>query len=850
MSELPKAYNAAEYEDAIYKRWEESGFFNPDNLKKTKKSFSIVMPPPNATGALHVGHAVMLALEDLMVRYHRMKGDDTLWIPGTDHASIATQNKVEKILLETEGKTRQDLGRAEFLKRVEEYVAASRERIRLQIRKLGSSCDWSREAFTLDVPRGLAVAAVFKKMYEDGLIYRGNRLVNWCPRCQSTLSDDEVEYKEEHANFYYLKYGPFVIATARPETKFLDKVIVVHPKDRRYKKYIGQEMLVPWIEGEVKAKILADESVDPKFGTGAMTITPAHDFNDFAIAQRQGLEIVPIIDEQGNLTAAAGSFAGANAREARGRIIERLQTKGLVEKIDPNYTHNLSVCYRCATPLEPLVSQQWFIDVNKKIPRRGTTLKQLMMEAVKSGKIKITPARFSKVYFYWVNNLRDWCVSRQIWYGHRIPVYYCKRESPNFEFRISNKILNLKSKIENLACPPIVSVERPLQCPRCGNAEPTQDPDTLDTWFSSGLWTFSTLGWPHFAPPTGGASRGTPQSLNDLERFYPTSVLETGYDILFFWVARMILMSTYVLREVPFKKVYLHGLVRDIQGRKMSKSLGNVIDPLEVIPKYGTDALRLALVIGNTPGNDLRLSEEKIAGFRNFTNKLWNISRFILLQVPPSPLPSPSPGRGESERHPRPLRERDGVRGQTPTPQTPADKWILARLQKVIAQTSRLIEQDKFSLAGEELRAFTWEELADRYLEIAKREKGKEEILAYILETILKLWHPFMPFVTEAIWQQSLARGEDNFLMIQSWPKPIKKLMGNFKAPAKVTTKPVVDRARVEQELAEAKTYLALLQSQLANKDFLTRAPAAVVENVRGKLKAAEEKIKNLKPKT
>lgn len=748
--EMEKAYAAKDYEDKIYQQWEKSGLFSPKK-KLFKKPFTIAMPPPNATGTLHLGHAIMLALEDLMIRYHRMKGDPTLWVPGTDHASIATQNKVEQEIAK-EGKTRHDLGREKFLERVHAFVKKSQNTIRNQIRKMGSSCDWTRERYTLDPGLSSAVQEVFVRMYKDGLIYRGDRIVNWCPRCSSTLADDEVEYKEERTKFYYFKYGPFVIGTARPETKFLDKIIVVHPEDKRYKKYIGKEVIVPWIEGNVKATILADPIADMEFGTGAMTITPAHSFDDFELAKKHGLEIVQIIDEKGILTAAAGSFAGRNARDAREKIVQKLREKGLLEKIEENYLHNLSVCYRCGTPIEPLVSKQWFVDVNKKF-RRGKSLKNMAIEAVKNKKIKILPERFEKIYFHWILNLRDWCISRQIWFGHRIPVWYC------------------------INCPPIVGVNKPEKCPSCGSSELKQDPDTLDTWFSSGLWTFSTLGWP--------------KKTKELKYFHPTSVLETGYDILFFWIARMILMSIYALDEIPFRAVYLHGLVRTRTGEKMSKSKPETcIDPLDMIEKYGADALRLSMIIGSGPGNDIRLYEEKIAGYRNFVNKIWNSARFALMNI------------SEKDKH-ADLKKSDA--------KTLADQWILTRAQEIIRDTTDDIENFRFSEAGMRIYDFTWGEFCAWYLEISKSEHKNPAVLAYVLKTIIKLLHPFVPYVTEVLWEKL---GQKNLLIAEPWPKVNKKLM--FKKAAHdmqtiIDTVSAIRKMRHENNVDPAKKIHAMI---------------------------------------
>lgn len=707
MQEISKQYDASKVEDKIYKKWEASGAFSPQPNSK-QKPFTIVMPPPNVTGRLHLGHASMLALEDLMIRHHRMLGEAALWIPGFDHASIATQNVVEKQLLK-EGLTRHDLGRAKFLARVKTFAEDSKKTIRGQIIKMGASCDWTRERYTLDEGISRAVRTIFVRMYNDGLIYRGNRIVNWCPRCTSTLADDEVEYKETKSKFYYFKYGPVTIGTARPETKFADKVIIVHPDDARYKKLIGQKFMVPWIDGEVEATVIADPAAEMTMGSGAMTITPAHSFVDFDLAKKHGLEIIPIIDEQGNFTAAAGKFEGKNALASRDKIVEILRAKGLVESIDEDYTHNLSVCYRCGTAIEPLVSLQWFINVNHPFGAKQQTLKEMSTKAVSSGQIKIIPPRFEKTYFQWMDNLHDWTISRQIWFGHQIPVWYCqacqKQGKPGR----------------------VVSVDPPKSCPDCNGTKLKQDPDTLDTWFSSGLWTFSTLGWP--------------DDTDDLNYFHPTSVLETGYDILTFWVARMILMTGYALETVPFHHVYLHGLVRDDEGRKMSKSLGNIIDPLDMIAKFGTDAVRLSLISGTAPGGDSRINEDKIAGYRNFINKLWNISRYILTSTK--------------------------VSTNKPKAKTLADKWLLSRLNQVIKEVSTDLDKFNFSQAGETLRAFTWDELADWYLEIAKVEPGKDAILRHTLDTILRLWHPFTPFVTESIYENI----SDDMLITAAWPK-------------------------------------------------------------------------------
>ena len=732
MPTLDKTYEPHKHEDAIYQRWEESGYFNPDNLPgQRQKAFTIVLPPPNVTGKLHLGHASMLSYQDIMIRYHRLKGDKTLWLPGMDHAAIATQNVVEKELKQ-QGKTRHDLGRAAFLAKVNDFAEASKKIIRQQIKKMGSSLDWSRERFTLDENLSLAVRTAFKRMYDDGLIYRGDRVVNWCPRCQSTLADDEVEYEESQGQFYFIKYGPLTIATTRPETKLGDTGVAVNPKDERYKKLIGQVLPIDLAGHKLAVKVFGDSEVDQNFGSGAIGVTPAHSQQDFKWAEKYNLPLIKVIDERGEMTAAAGKYQGLSTLECRNRLVADLRKAGLLEKIE-DYKNNLSVCYRCKTSIEPLTSRQWFVDVNKKVPSRGKSLKQLAAEAVSSHEITIIPDRFNKIYFQWMDNLRDWCISRQIWYGHQIPVWY-RQPDKKSKIRKNSKLFPQVNKQEIF-----VGLEPPT-----GEGW-IQDQDTLDTWFSAGLWTFSTLGWP--------------KQTKDLKIYHPTSVLETMYDILFFWVARMIIMSLYFLKEKPFATVYLHAMIKDKQGRKMSKSLGNGIDPLEMIKKFGADALRLSMVVGSTPGTDLRLYEEKIAGYRNFVNKLWNISRYIISKLQETNVK---------------IQTKSKIKNQNP--KTLADEWILAELNKIIQTTTKNIEEFKFSQAGEELYEFTWSKLADWYLEVAKLEGAKEEILLYILERLLILWHPFCPFVTEVLWQNLSPEP----LIIQSWPS----LAGKIKKPA------------------------------------------------------------------
>ena len=637
-----------------------------------------------------MGHALMLAIEDVFVRYKRMRGFRTLWVPGTDHAAIATQSVVEKQIKKDEGKGRHDLGREELLKRIEIFAAESHDTIVNQVKTMGASLDWSREAFTLDEARSRAVRTVFKQMYDAGLIYRGHRIVNWDPKGQTTISDDEIVYVEEKAPFYYFQYGPFVIGTVRPETKFGDKYVVINPKDARYKKYShGQTLNLEWINGPIVATVIHDLEQDMEFGSGAMTITPWHDTHDFDLAERFELDKEQVIDERGILLPIAGEFAGEHIKKARPRIIEKLRQKGLIVKVDENYVHNIPTAERTGGIIEPQIKLQWFIDVNREIPGRGKTLKALVIEAVRSGAIKIIPEYFEKTYFHWVENLRDWCISRQIWYGHRIPVWY---------------------RGEDIS----VGIE-----PKGGGW--TQDEDTLDTWFSSGIWTFSTLGWP--------------EDTNDFKTFHPTDLLETGYDILPFWVMRMILMTEFTLNTIPFKTVYLHGLVRDARGRKMSKSLGNNLDPLDIAEKFGADAARMALVVGNTPGTDMRMSEDKIKGYKHFSNKLWNIARFVLSQ------------------------EHDGK----------IKEDLKAEFDALAVDVTNDIEEFRIYMAAEKLYHYLWHRFADGIIEESKGKDGYGATLYYILENSLKLLHPFMPFITEEIWQ-SMPTKDTEFLMVAKWP--------------------------------------------------------------------------------
>ncbi len=708
-----KPYQPHETEARIYAQWEESGAFNPDTAPKDAPTFSMVLPPPNVTGRLHMGHALMLAVEDTVIRYKRMKGFRALWVPGTDHAAIATQSVVEKQIKKDEDKSRHDLGREELLKRIGEFATQSHDTIVSQMKVMGTSLDWSREAFTLDEKRSKAVRTVFKKMYDDGLIYRGNRIVNWDPKGQTTISDDEIVYEERASKLYTFKYSkdfPIPVATTRLETKVGDVAVAVHPDDKRYTEFVGKEYDAVFCDVPIRVKIVADKEVDPEFGTGALGVTPAHSQADWDIAERHGLpKDKVVINEYAKMTV-EGRLSGKKTTDARELVAEWLRSEGLLEK-EEDIKQSVSTAERTGGIIEPLPKLQWFIDVSKEVPGRGKSLKELMLEPVKDGRIVILPDYFDKTYFHWIGNLRDWCISRQIWYGHRIPVWY---------------------KGDEIAVGEAPSGEGW-----------SQDEDTLDTWFSSGLWTFSTLGWP--------------EETADLKDYHPTDLLETGHDIIFFWVARMILMTQYALEDIPFKTVYFHGLVRDAQGRKMSKSLGNNLDPLDITAKFGADAARMALLVGNTPGTDLKLSEDRIKGYKHFGNKLWNITRFILEN---------SKGMDVS------------------APLTAADETLKQECLEVIKDVTADMESYRLYLASEKLYHYAWHRLADTILEESKpilygndmaAKASRQAALAHILDMLLKALHPFMPFITEEIWQSlpeeaRLAERSD-LLMTAQWPQ-------------------------------------------------------------------------------
>ncbi|SDL80943.1 valyl-tRNA synthetase [Dendrosporobacter quercicolus] len=709
---IPTVYDPQSVEKKWYDFWEEQGLFHAE-VDVEKEPFSIVIPPPNVTGQLHMGHALDNTLQDIEIRWRRMQGYNTLWMPGTDHAGIATQIKVEEMLAQN-GLSRYDLGRDAFIQKVWEWKQQYGGRIITQLKRLGASCDWQRERFTMDEGCSQAVREVFVSLYEKGLIYQGNRMTNWCPRCHTALSDIEVEHEEQPGSLFHVRYqlegsdAYVTVATTRPETILGDTGVAVHPEDVRYQRLIGQFLILPVIGRRLP--IVGDAYVDPSFGTGAVKITPAHDPNDFELGRRHQLPEIVVINPDGTMADTAGKYAGMDRYECRKALVDDLKEQGYLVKID-EHLHAVGHCQRCTTVVEPLVSKQWFV--------RMEPLAKPAIAAVDSGAIQFVPERFTKIYSNWLENIRDWCISRQIWWGHRIPAWYCSCGQT------------------------IVSREAVTACPHCGGTV-EQDPDVLDTWFSSALWPFSTMGWPADTP--------------EVKHFYPTSVLVTGYDIIFFWVARMIMMGLEFKQDIPFKHVFIHGLVRDSQGRKMSKSLGNGIDPLEVIDQYGADNLRFMLITGNTPGNDMRFYWERVEASRNFANKLWNASRFALMNL-----------AGFDENH------------QPAAAQyTLADRWILSRYTKTVTEVTRNLERFELGEAGRALYEFIWNELCDWYIEMAKpRLYNKEEfdqrataqyVLWHVLQNTLKLLHPFMPYITEEIWQHLPHRGVS--IMVSAWPEP------------------------------------------------------------------------------
>ena len=875
--EMEKVYSPQAIEDKLYKQWEESGAFEARRVKG-KKPFTIVMPPPNITGQLHMGHAMDCLLQDAPIRYHRMKGDPTLWLPGTDHASIATEVKIVE-QMKKEGVTKEQIGRDGFLERAWRWKAEYGGRINRQQRRLGASCDWSRERFTMDEGCNEAVREVFVRLYEKGLIYRGDRIINWCPVCKTALSDAEVEYEEQQSHLWHIRYPGadggegVVVATTRPETMLGDTGVAVNPEDGRYTALVGKKVILPILNREIP--VVADDYVDREFGTGAVKMTPAHDPNDFEVGKRHNLEVIRVTNDDGTMNQNAGRFEGMTALECRKAVVAELESAGLLVKVE-DYAHNVGTCYRCHQTVDPVTSTQWFVKMEP--------LARPAIEAVRSGRTKFVPERFSKTYYNWMENIRDWCISRQLWWGHRIPAWYCDQCGET-----------------------IVSKEAPTVCPKCGCGHLRQDEDVLDTWFSSALWPFSTLGWP--------------RETEDLKYFYPTDMLVTGYDIIFFWVARMIFSGIEQMGEPPFHTVLIHGLVRDDKGRKMSKSLGNGVDPLEIIDQYGADALRFSLAMGVSPGNDTRFSIEKVESARNFANKVWNASRFVLMNT----------------------QTRETIE---PAALLLPDQWILSRMNKAVAEVSAHMEDGDFGMAAQKIYDFAWSEFCDWYIELAKgRLMGGDEsqkrnvraVLMYVLEGLIKLLHPFMPYLTEEIYQH--LPGHDGMLILAQWPeaKPeydfareerqmeglmeIIRAIRNLRAemnvqPGKRThitlipengwedtlalAEPYLQRlagasdvqlggkdalagekvvsavcaageiriplgelvdfekeiARLEKEKKNLEGEIARANGKLNNPGFLSKAPAALVEQERAKLstnesmlKSLEQRIQDLRPK-
>ena len=869
--ELPKVYDPREVEPHIYQMWMDNGCFKADADPK-KKPFSIVMPPPNVTGQLHMGHAMDSTLQDILTRFKRMQGYSALWLPGTDHAGIATQIKVEERLREEEHLTRYDLGREKFLERVWAWKEKYGNRIVEQQKKMGASCDWSRSRFTMDEGCSQAVREAFCELYDKGLIYKGSRIINWCPHCLTALSDAEVEYTDKPGHLWHIRYpladgsGDIVVATTRPETMMGDTGVAVNPEDEHFKHLIGKTCILPIMNREIP--IVGDDYCEIGFGTGAVKMTPAHDPNDFEVGLRHNLEVIRVINDDGTINENGGKYNGMDRYECRKAIVKDLEEQGYLVKTEP-YSHNVGTCYRCHNDVEPLISAQWFVKMEP--------LAKEAIRVVKDGTIKFVPERFTKTYTNWMENVHDWCISRQLWWGHQIPAWYCDDCGET-----------------------VVAKEVPSVCPKCGCTHLTQDPDTLDTWFSSALWPFSTLGWPD-------------ENAEDYNYFYPTNTLVTGYDIIGFWVSRMIFSGLAYTGKAPFDTVLIHGIVRDSQGRKMSKSLGNGIDPLEVIDQYGADALRLMLIIGSTAGNDMRYSDEKVLAARNFANKLWNASRFVQMNLPEDFQPG------------LPAEEQLDM----------SDKWVLSELAKMAADATANLDKYELGLAAEKVENFIWEVYCDWYIEICKtRLNGVDaqaadtarKVLVYVLDRALKLLHPFMPFITEEIYQALPGSGET--IMTQLWPgnenmkiwaedcADFEKLMDYIKAvrtmraemnvhPAKktsmvietaspaafekggaylarfafatdVTVTPkyegsadgmvnvatpdakgfipmmeLIDRekelARLNKELTKAEKELGMFTNQLNNPKFVEKAPAKLVEETRAKLAAAQEKTAKIK---
>ena len=775
--EMQKTYNPGDFEDRIYAGWENAGCFRAE-IDKDKVPFTIMMPPPNITGQLHMGHAMDAAMQDTLIRFKRMQGYAALWLPGYDHASIATEVKIVEKLRE-EGESKQSLGREGFLKRAWEWTEKYGGRITLQQRKLGASCDWSRQAFTMDERCSRAVREAFVNLYKKGLIYRGNRIINWCTQCKTALSDAEVEYAEEAGHFWHIRYpfadgqGEVIVATTRPETMLGDTAVAVNPADERYKALVGKTLRLPLTDREIP--VVADEYVDMEFGTGCVKITPAHDPNDFEVGKRHDLPVIRVMNDDGTMNEQAGRYAGQDRYAARKNIVADLEAGGYLVKVEP-HVHNVGHCYRCHTTVEPIVSRQWFVKMEP--------LAKPAIAAVMKNKVKFIPERFTKVYYNWMENVRDWCISRQLWWGHRIPVWYCDDCGAT-----------------------VCEKEDPAVCPVCGGAHLRQDEDVLDTWFSSALWPFSTLGFP--------------EKTADYEYFYPTDVLVTGYDIIFFWVARMIFSGIEHTGKVPFRDVLIHGLVRDEQGRKMSKSLGNGVDPLEVVQKYGADSLRLSLLTGVGAGNDTRYSDTKVESCRNFINKLWNASRFVLMNA----------------------------EGKTIVPVesvrfSPADKWIISRLQNCIREVTTNLNKYELGVAADLITDFVWGDFCDWYIELSKpalygedeeKKSGALSVLCFVLENALKLLHPFVPFVTEEIWHNLPGKSEKDILMLASFPRYNSKLSYKKEAKSFEGVMEIIKAVRAMKKAADCppsrkvEVYLVTESKRLVqlNKDSIMKLSGA-----------------------
>lgn len=781
-SELSKTYQPAQHEAGIYKLWEDSGAFKPGGDSK-KQPFSIIMPPPNANGNLHCGHG-MYVVDDILTRYHRMQQNPTLWLPGTDHAGIETQVVFER-QLEKEGKSRFDFTPSEFYEATMEFVKKYEHIMLDQMRSMGFSADWSKLKFTLDEDIIAIVYRTFKKLHAEGLVYRGNRIVNWCPRCHAGFADIEIKHRVQIDPLYYVKYGPFVVATVRPEPMFADTGIAVHPSDQRYKKWIGKEVEVELLWGKRKLKVIADSHVDPEFGTGVVKLTPAHDHNDWEMAQKHDLEVIQGIGTDGTITEAGGKFAGMIASDARDEIVAELEKKGLMDHIDMNYSHSVAVHDRCGTQIEPLCTEQWWLKVDE--------LKKPAIEAIKNDQVTFYPVRFKKQALEWLENLRDWNLSRQIWWGIRIPVYYnASGDNSKPDYIIATS----ESEAEKVYGKNGYEIET----------------DTFDTWFSSGQWPFATL-----------------EATGDFDRFYPSTVMGTMRDIIYLWVTRMLMFGLYETGKVPFQQVYLWGSVNDEHGKKMSKSKGNTINPLDMTAKYGTDALRLALTIGVTPGTGGSLSEKKIEGYRNFCNKLWNVARFSF-------------GQFNSETNP-----------SQALLLSPADHWIVGRLNAAIKSVTKDIERFRFSEAGQTVYTLLWEDLADKYIEFSKQSPNPN-LLAYCLETVLKLLHPIAPFITETIWQQALWTSSN--LITEQWPnvihKPSTTKAKQFELEiievisSKQKAAQAVMLKKLESELLAKQNMLKLAETKLQNANFVNNAPEQVVQGEEGRAVEAKKLIKSL----